>query len=193
MEILPLVLVLAISAGLQFVVPRIPRFGGEIGRVLRPVRSLAQLAVAKGLIALAATKTGAPEATASLIERLLDIRPDAAVALGLVLLLDLITGVYASWWRKSEMLGRNARPKEFITSRRLRDSISKLGEYFVILLLVTVGANTWSTELGWAQEWVFMFLFLTELWSIRENLQHASAQGIVDGLKARFDKKNQGP
>lgn len=159
-------------------------------RLTSPVVSLGEHSITKGLLSLLATQIQIPEWLFSLVGQVFDIRPEAAFAMAFVLTFDFLSGVYASWWRKTEKLGRVARPREFLLSSRIRDSIVKVGEYVAILMLFTVASNVWAVEFGWAQRFTFMMIFFTEAWSTRENFQHAPARMLFSKIRALSEHKN---
>ena len=190
--------VLVISALVQYAGQRLHAFTSSrttyISRLLRPVSQIARGFAAKALIAFLSIESGLLDWFSSVVGGMIDFRAEMAFALAVVMLVDFMSGLYAAWWRRTEELGRPAKPIEFIESKKIRKSLIKTAEYITILLLVTVGGNVWETELGWAKRWVGLILFLTELWSVRENLQHASARGVLARLRERMSNRPpQGP
>ena len=161
-------------------------------RLSRPLRHLGRYALVKGVVAVLALQIDALDAFLDLLASVFEIRNEAAFALAFVICLDVVTGVYASWWRKTEELGRVAMPKEFLSSRRLRDSILKVGEYVAVILLFTVGANVWAVEVGWAKRWTLLMVFLTEAWSLRENFQHVPVRSLFSRLGELYEQKSPG-
>jgi len=161
-------------------------------RLGKPIVSLSQNTYLKGILALLAVEVRVPQWFIDILSRAFDVRADAAFALSFVMVFDLLSGVYASWWKKSRELDRLAYPSEFFYSYKLRESIVKIGEYIAILMLLTVASNVWSVEVGWAQRWTYMMIFFTEAWSTRENFQHAPVTAIFDRLRSVYEKKNPG-
>jgi len=160
----------------------------EVTRFLSPIVSLGQHAQVKGTLSFLAIETGFIDSLLTFMQGVFEVRAEAAFALGLVLLFDFASGVYASWWRKSDELGRPAAFNQFLSSRRLRDSIIKIGEYLSVLILFTVAANVWEVELGWAKRWTYLMIFLTEFWSTRENFQDVPIRGVMDQMRQLINK-----
>ena len=165
---------------------------GHMYRLGKPIVSLSQNTYLKGILALLAVEIHVPQWFIDILSRAFDVRADAAFALSFVMVFDLLSGIYASWWKKSSELDRFAYPSEFFYSYKLRESIVKIGEYIAILMLLTVASNVWSVEVGWAQRWTYMMIFFTEAWSTRENFQHAPVTAIFDRLRSVYEKKNPG-
>jgi hypothetical protein len=164
--------------------------GIHAARWSSPIISLGKGALLKGVLALFAVQFQVPDWIIDMLADTFSVRPQAAFALAFVMSFDLLSGIYASWWRKTEELDRIAKPADFLSSRRLRDSIIKVGEYIAILMLFTVAANVWDVEFGWAKRWSFMMVFLTEAWSTRENFQHVPVRTMFDRVKTLYNKKN---
>jgi len=166
--------------------------GYHAARLTRPIVSLSEHTYLKGVLSFFAVQVNVPQWMIDLLGRVFDVRSDAAFALAFVMLFDLLSGVYASWWRKTDDLDRLAWPSEFLSSSRLRESVVKIAEYISILMLLTVASNVWSVEVGWAQRWTYMMIFFTEAWSTRENFQHAPVTSIFKRLKSAYTSRNPG-
>lgn len=154
-------------------------------RLKGPIRSLRRHFAAKAVVATLLIQLDLDFGLAHAME-LLDVDLNAAFVLGFTLAADFASGLYASWWRKTDELGRVAWPLEFIESAKMRDSVIKVGEYVTLLFLITLGSNAWEMQLGWARRWAFIFVWLTELWSIAENFKHASARGLIRAFKRQI-------
>jgi len=163
--------------------------GIHTSRAASPIISLGNHAYVKGFLSFAAMQLHVPVWIVDLLEGVFSVRPEAAFALAFVLTFDLLSGVYASWWRKTEELQRAARPSEFLSSRRLRDSTVKVAEYLAILMLFTVASNVWAVEFGWAKRWSFMMIFFTEAWSTKENFQHVPVRNVFTKLRSIYESK----
>lgn len=164
--------------------------GIHTARWANPIIALGKGAWIKGFGSLVAIQFQVPEWIIVMLADAFSVRPQAAFALAFVMSFDLLSGIYASWWRKTDELDRVAKPADFLSSRRLRDSIVKVGEYVSILLLFTVGSNVWEAEFGWAKRWAFMMVFFTEAWSTKENFQHVPVRHLMARLKKIAERKN---
>lgn len=163
--------------------------GVHASRMASPIVSLGSHAYVKGALSFVAMQLHVPVWIVDLLAEVFMVRPEAAFALAFVLTFDLLSGVYASWWRKTEELGRVAKPREFLSSRRLRDSVVKVAEYLAILMLFTVASNVWAVEFGWAKRWSFMMIFFTEAWSTKENFQHVPVRNVFTKLRSIYERK----
>ena len=103
--------------------------GIHTSRVASPLISLGNHAYVKGALSFVAMQFHVSVWIVDLLAEVFMVRPEAAFALAFVLTFDLLSGVYASWWRKTEELQRAAKPSEFLSSRRLRESVVKVAEY----------------------------------------------------------------
>jgi len=162
-------------------------------RLFAPLIALARGVWLKGALAAFVVEAGFWASALSLLSDVFEIRASAAFALAMVLTFDFLSGVYASWWRKSDKLGRPAQIGEFFQSRRLRDSVVKVGEYVAVLVLFTVAANVWTVEVGWAKQWTYVFIFFTEVWSTRENFQHIPMRSLLVSLRKKWQGKFANP
>lgn len=105
---------------------------------------------------------------------------NAHYASGVVFLfiIDWITGVWAARMRGDKF-----------SSRRSRESVAKAFEYILFLASVSAVAHTFP-ELSWVSYYSFMFIALTELFSIGENMQVRSIQIVVSQIRNALDAKN---
>lgn len=81
-------------------------------------------------------------------------------SLALLIIIDLLSGVYASMMCKRK-----------ITSLKLRSTFVKIIEYIMVLLPLTILSNM-DSSLNWIQMWAYVFICATEVKSIGENLFH---------------------
>jgi phage-related holin len=140
-------------------------------RYFAPMESLFDHPLLKGAIAsiLAALST------------LLHHKPQWAVLVCLLVFIDLVTGVMAA-----------AKRGEKITSYGFRQTAIKAVEYTLFLVAATAIANSFSL-LTWLGESVYIYVALTELTSIAENLSGTKGMAeIWAKIKGQIDKRLPG-
>jgi phage-related holin len=105
-------------------------------------------------------------------------KTDTQLIFSLVVLitLDFITGVYAS-----------IKAKRKITSMGFRATFAKVLEYTFLLGSITVVSNMDET-LAWIQTWAFIFVCLTEVKSIGENIP--ATKWFMDKFLQAIKEKN---
>lgn len=90
---------------------------------------------------------------------LLTTHPQSVALLAILVVIDLITGIIACFVTKSTF-----------TSRRLGRTGQKVAVYILLLGAVTALGNAYSEILGWVTDAAYLYIALTELVSITENI-----------------------
>jgi phage-related holin len=97
--------------------------------------------------------------------------------LGFLLCLDFITGAYAAY--------RKGIP---LTSAGARRTMTKVIQYFTFLFCVSAAAATYP-ELEWLRKLCFIFIVLTEIWSIGENLDNSVLKQLMESFRSVVSRK----
>lgn len=118
-------------------------------------------------------------AVTAIVVELLRADPKFLVLVAVLITLDLVTGVW-----------RALRSGSSLSSLRLRQTGIKAAEYMILLVAVGMVANAFG-QLRWMQEGAFMYVAVTELVSIIENVFGRRAKKIIKHLR-NFVEKNDG-
>lgn len=140
-------------------------------RYLAPMSSLVDSALVKSVLS----------AVTAALSTLFNHKPQWVVLICLLVFIDLLTGIMAA-----------AKRGEKITSWGFRQTAIKTVEYTLFLVAATAIANSFSL-LTWLGESVYIYVALTELTSIAENLSGTKGMAeIWAKVKGEIDKRMPG-
>lgn len=145
-------------------------------KYIHVIQSLLENGVVKSYLAIGGTVVfGVVQSIFNLLST------DLVLVVGLVMLitLDILSGCLNAYTS-----GRK------LTSLGFRSTGVKIIEYFIILGAFTILSNM-NEMMSWVQVWAFMFVAITEIWSIGENMYSPKVQRLVKVFAERM-KNEQG-
>lgn len=131
----------------------------------KPLRGLADSWILKTLV--------------SLLAALFTADPEPVALVCILVIIDFVSGIYAA-----------KRKKQKIRSKIMRRTGVKVIEYIVLLSLITAVSNTFEL-VDWAAPMAYLYVSLTELFSIMENMTGSKSRARTIWMKIVAEIKDR--